>query len=55
MCLTLNFQLTAFLVVVVVVVVFVYRAPIDNRPVTEGVTMFKYRLLLLLLLFLLLL
>ena len=30
-----------------------YRAPIDTSPVTEGVTLFKHRLLLLLLLLLL--
>ena len=27
-----------------------YRAPVDTSPVTEGVTLFKYQLLLLLLL-----
>ena len=30
-----------------------YRAPVDTSPVTEGVTLFKHRLLLLLLLLLL--
>ena len=29
-----------------------YRAPVDTSPVTEGVTLFKYQLLLLLLLLL---
>ena len=32
-----------------------YRAPVDTSPVTEGVTLFKYQLLLVLLLLLLLL
>ena len=30
-------------------ILMLYRAPVDTSPVTEGVTLFKYQLLLLLL------